>query len=308
MYFAENPAAGSPGGASFTGGESGSDDSVSNPPAYTIDELIAVCIARQVQDGDLLGQGMATPLVAAGLVLAQRTHAPNAYFASAIGQGMVQGWAPLGVATIEAFWVGKSVANASFITLVADVLHQLTPKEFFRPAQVDPHGNFNNIAFGQDPARPRLRLPGAAGIPDVTLYSDVVYMYVPRHSRAVFVPQVDVVSGLGHTPSRERGSGPRYLVSDLGQFDWFGGRMRLTTLHPGISLKRVQVKTGFELALAPDLAETPPPSAEELRLLREEIDPLGVRRLETLAGRARREHLRAILAAEGVLDEPDGTR
>ncbi|RPI98244.1 MAG: hypothetical protein EHM39_08320, partial [Chloroflexi bacterium] len=56
--------------------------------AYTIDELIAVCIARQVRDGDVLAHGLATPLVAAGYVLAQRTHAPNAYFASAVGQGV----------------------------------------------------------------------------------------------------------------------------------------------------------------------------------------------------------------------------
>ena len=78
--------------------------------------------------------------------------------------------------------------------------------------------------------------------------------------------------------------------------------MRLVTLHRGVSLKRVQAKTGFELAIAPDLHETPSPTEEELRLLREEIDPLGVRRLETLAGAARRDHLRTILAQEGVLD------
>ncbi len=269
------------------------------PPAadYTIDELIAVCIARQVRDGDHLAHGLATPLVAAGYILAQRTHAPNAYFASAVGQGVVYGWAPLGVARVEELWLGKALANASFVTLVADILHTLAPKEFFRPAQVDPQGNFNNIAIG----RPRLRLPGSGGIPDVSPVSSQMHIYVPRHSRAIFVPRLDVLSGMGHHPDRQHGSGPVYLISDLGQFDWANGTMRLTTLHAGVTLERVQARTGFPLEIAPDLGETPPPTQEQVRLLRDEIDPLGVRRLETLAGSARREHLRTILAQEGVL-------
>lgn len=273
------------------------------PPAadYTIDELIAVCIARQVRDGDHLAHGLATPLVAAGYILAQRTHAPNAYFASAVGQGVVYGWAPLGVARVEELWLGKALANASFVTLVADILHTLAPKEFFRPAQVDPHGNFNNIAI----RRPRLRLPGSGGIPDVSPVSSQMHIYVPRHSRAVFVPRLDVLSGMGHHPDRQHGSGPVYLISDLGQFDWANGTMRLTTLHAGVTLERVQARTGFPLEIAPDLHETPPPTQEQVRLLRDEIDPLGVRRLETLAGSARREHLRAILAQEGVLGPDD---
>jgi len=262
---------------------------------------MAVCIARQVQDGDLLAHGLATPLVAAGYVLAQRTHAPNAYFASAVGQGVTHEWAPLGVARAEELWVGKAVASASFITLAADLLHTIAPKEFFRPAQVDSAGNFNNIAIGSDYQRPRLRLPGTGGIPDVSVYSEQMYIYVPRHSRAVFVPALDWRSGLGHDPARTRGCGPRYLISDLGQFDWANGRMRLISLHSGVTLERIQAKTGFALDIAPDVGETPLPTDEELRLLREEIDPLGVRRLETLAGTARRDLLREILQREGVL-------
>ena len=269
--------------------------------AYTVDELIAVCIARQVEDGELLAHGLATPLVAAGYILAKRTHAPHALFASAIGQGVVQDWAPLGLAAAESLWLGKALAHASFVTIAADLLHTYAPKEFFRPAQIDGAGNTNNLAIGRQYERPRLRLPGSGGIPDVSVNSTRVYLYVPRHSRAVFVPRVDRVSGLGHSAQRQRGQGPRYLVSDLGQFDWVDGQMRLITLHPGATVERVQAKTGFDLLIAPDLHETPPPTAEDLRLLREEIDPLGVRRLETLAGAARREHLRAILAAESAL-------
>ncbi len=265
---------------------------------YTVDELLAVCIARQVSNGELLAHGLATPLVAAGYILAKRTHAPDAVFASAIGQGLVQDWAPLGLTTAETLWLGQAMAHTSFVSIAADLLHTYAPKEFFRPAQVDAAGNTNNLAIGRDHTRPRLRLPGSGGVPDVSVFSERIYLYVPRHSRAIFVPRVDWISGLGHDPARRQGHGPRYLVSDLGQFDWAEGRMRLTTLHPGVTVEQAQAKTGFALAIAPDLRETPPPTPEDLRLLREEIDPLGVRRLETLAGAARRAHLRAILSQE----------
>jgi acyl CoA:acetate/3-ketoacid CoA transferase beta subunit len=265
---------------------------------YTIDELISVCIARQIADGEVVAQGIATPLVAAGYLLAKCTHAPNLLFASAIGQGVCRDWAPLGLARVEALWLDKAMLSAGFARVATEILPRMRPLEFFRPAQVDARGNFNNIALGSNYRRPRLRLPGTGGIPDVTTYEERVYLYVPRHSRVTFVEQVDFVSGLGHVPERTRGAGPCYLVSDLAQFDFAGGRMRLTFLHPGVTLRQVQAKTGFALEVAPDYEETPPPTAEEVRLLREAIDPLGVRRLELLGGSARRDLLREILARE----------
>ncbi len=267
-------------------------------PAYSIDELICVCISRQVRDGDVWAQGINTPLVSAGLILGKIRYAPRARFTSAIGQALVQDWGPLGISTIEALWVGKGLIHLGFAAGAAEILPKFRPKEFFRPAQVDRRGNLNNIAFGRDYQRPRLRLPGSGGIPDVTPLYDHSYLYVPRHSRLTFADRIDYVSGLGHVPQRQAGGGPRYLITDLGQFDWHDGLMRLTSLHPGQSLKRVQRKTGFPLAIAADLRETEPPSAEDLRLLREEIDPLGTRKLETLGGAARKSLLREILQRE----------
>ena len=269
---------------------------------FTIDELISVCISRQIADGELVAQGIATPLVVAGYLLAGRTHAPNLMFVSAIGQGICRETAPLGLARAEAFWLDKALLNVGFARAVADVLPRLRPREFFRPAQVDAHGNFNNLALGSDYRRPRLRLPGSGGIPDVTTYGDRVCLYVPRHSRVTFVAKLDFVSGLGHSAARTHGAGPRYLVSDLGQFDFAGGRLRLTSRHPGVTLAQVRAKTGFELEASPDCVETKPPTAEEVRLLREEIDPLGVRRLELLGGAARKAALREILEKEAVLE------
>jgi glutaconate CoA-transferase subunit B len=268
---------------------------------YTVDELIAACIARQLEDGEVVAQGIATPLVMAGYLLARLTHAPGLQFASAIGQAVCEDWAPLGLARIEDLWLGKARMGGGFIQVAADVLPRFAPKEFFRPGQMDAQGNFNNIALGRDYRRPRMRLPGAGGIPDLTTFSDHVYTYVPRHSRITFVERVDFVSGLGHTPDRLHGSGPRYCVTDLGQFDWAEGRMRLTTLHRGMTVEHVRRKTDFPLEIAPDLHETPPPTAEDVRLLREEIDPLSVRKLEMLGGAARKDLIRSILAQENAL-------
>ncbi len=265
---------------------------------FSLDELICACIARQIDDGEVVAQGIATPLVAAGYLLAKCTHAPDLMFTSAIGQGLCRDWAPLGLAGVEGLWLERAITVFGFGRVVTEVLPRYHLKEFFRPGQVDAAGNFNNIAIGSNFRRPLLRLPGSGGIADVTPVTTLAYLYAPRHSRAVFVPELDFISGLGHSPGRSRGCGPCYLITNLGQFDFAHGQLRLTSLHPGVELEKVRTKTGFEVQLAPGLTETEPPTFEQLRLLRTKIDPLGVRRLELLSGSPRKALLREILAQE----------
>jgi glutaconate CoA-transferase, subunit B len=266
---------------------------------YTTDDLLCVCISRQVENGEMLAQGIATPLVAAGYLLARLTHAPDVVFASAIGNVLCRQAAPLGLTRVEDLWLGRALSSWGFCEAACEMLPSLAPKEFFRPAQVDATGQFNNIVLG-DYHRPKMRLPGSGGIPDVTPYHPRAYLYVPRHSRAVFVERLDFVSGLGlPTPARPgRRPGPRLLISDLGTFDFAEGRMRVRTIHRGVSLGEIQRSTGFTLGVAPDISETLPPSSEEVRLLREVIDPLGIRELERMSGSRRRQRLREIVRIE----------
>ena len=266
---------------------------------WTIEELLCICISRQIENGDVVVQGLATPVVAAGYLLAWKTHAPELWFASAIGQTMCVEGAPLRLTKVEELWLDKSLSVFGFVGGVADLMPSVNPKEFFRPGQVDAFGNFNNIAIGRDYQRPRLRLPGVGGIPDVTNYLENVYLYVPRHSRATFVSELSFRSGRGHSPHRSKGAGPRYLVSDLGVFDFDAGQLRLRSLHPGVGLSRIKAKTGFEFRTADPLTETPIPTEEELRILRDEVDPLGIRSLEFLTGPQRREKLETIVQLEG---------
>jgi acyl CoA:acetate/3-ketoacid CoA transferase beta subunit len=276
----------------------------------TIDEIMVYCMAQQIKDGEVVVQGLATPMVAIAYLLARQTHAPNIYFASAIGQGLCRYPAPISLTRVEGLWLDRALASVGFVTVAADLLPTMKPKEFFRPAQVDPFGNFNNIAFGKNYNRPRMRLPGTGGIPDVTTYSSQVYLYVPRHSRLTFVEELDFISGLGHNAKRTHGKGPRYLISDLGQFDFDPSsvinndkkpRLRLTTYHPGIDIERIRVKTGFELIISAGVKETPIPDKDELKLLRDVIDPLRIRCLELLSGTERRNLLHRILDKERIV-------
>jgi acyl CoA:acetate/3-ketoacid CoA transferase beta subunit len=270
---------------------------------WTIDEIICVCISRQIEDGEMVAQGMATPLVAAGYMLAKLTHAPNISFASVIGNSLCLEGGALAMSRVESVWIGLGRRFGAFTDIVCSVLPSMHLKEFFRPAQVDSQGSTNNVVFG-DHTRPRLRMPGAGGIPDLTAFSDRVYLYVPRHGKATFVPRLDFRSGVGVLSAAERqetgvpGPGPRLLVSDLGCFDFADGRMRLVSRHPGITAERIQAKTGFPLDVLPGCPETDPPTKEELRLLRQVIDPLGIRSVEVLGGGARWDKLREIARAE----------
>ncbi|MFN2218654.1 MAG: CoA-transferase subunit beta [Anaerolineae bacterium] len=267
--------------------------------SFTTDDLICVCISRQIEDGQILAQGIATPPVAAGYFLAKLTHAPNVIFASAIGNTLCQDGAPLALTVAEDLWLGKVLMFMSFAEAACELYPTMMPVEFFRPAQVDPFGNTNNIAIG-DHRQPRLRLPGCGGIADVTVNHPHAYLYVPRHSRAVFVEELDLVSGLGVAHSDRPGDrpGPRLLISELGVFDFATGRMRLVSYHPGVTVDQIRKKTGFPLDVAPDVHETAPPTGEEIRLLREEIDPLGIRDLDRMSGSRRRRKMREIIQAE----------
>ncbi|MER7734186.1 CoA-transferase [Streptomyces erythrochromogenes] len=148
-------------------------------------------------------------------------------------------------------------------------------------SQIDRFGNQNISCIG-DWERPDRQLLGVRGAPVNTLNNPVSY-WIPRHSVRVFVERVDMVCGVGHDRAAEAGVTrfhrlPR-VVSDLGVFDFAGpGRtMRLASLHPGVTVEQVRAATGFELALPDEVPYTREPTGPELRLIREVIDPKGLR-------------------------------
>lgn len=145
------------------------------------------------------------------------------------------------------------------------------------PSQIDAHGNTNISCIG-DWNQPKRQLLGARGGPGNTLLNPTSY-WVPKHSTRVFTEKVDFVSGVG----TDRGAHEiRAVVSNLAvlDFDTPDKRMRLRSVHPGVSVDDVVAATGFELAVPDDVPETRLPTAEELRIMRDVLDPKGLRERE----------------------------
>ncbi|MFI6802300.1 CoA-transferase subunit beta [Streptosporangium canum] len=156
-------------------------------------------------------------------------------------------------------------------------------------SQIDRYGNSNISCIG-DWARPRSQLLGVRGAPGNTVCDPTSY-WIPRHSPRVFVPKVDMVSGVGHDRAAEAGPSAyrhhdlRRVVTDLAvlDFDSPDHSMRLASVHPGVTVEEVVDRTGFPLAVPDAVPQTRLPTAEELRILREVLDPGSLREREVPA-------------------------
>jgi acyl CoA:acetate/3-ketoacid CoA transferase beta subunit len=152
-------------------------------------------------------------------------------------------------------------------------------------SQVDRYGNQNLAAIG-DYDRPTVQLLGYRGAPGNTINDPTSY-WVPNHGPRVFVEKVDTVTGIGWDRAGALGPAARFVdvrrvVSNLGVFDFEtpDRRMRLRSVHPGVGVDDVLVATGFELVVPADVPESRLPTPEELRLIREVIDPEDARERE----------------------------
>ncbi len=273
---------------------------------YTVDEMMTVLMAREVRNDDVMIVGVATPMVWAAFTLAKVTHAPDAIYHYIMGNTFV-----MEARQVSLLYLEMNTARAYRFqdsvecTLESLPSEKLTTIEFFRPAQIDQYGNTNNVCIG-DWEKPKIRLPGAAGILDFSMfYARGSFLYTPRHDKRTFVPTEDMffISGVGFPdgkPSICGGSGPQCVVSNLGYLDFEekSKRMRLSTIHPGIDIDSVKASTSFELVIPENLKETKPPTEKELKLLREKVDPLRVRKLEVLSGHEREDLLNEIIQKE----------
>ena len=266
---------------------------------WTVADLMAGCIAREIENGEVIAQGIATPLVSAGYLLAKLTHASDALLLYTLGNTLSLKAGTISLTNFEAITIGESLRRVTFPEISCELLPAIKPKEFFRPAQVDGKGNFNNVVIG-DCFKPKLRLPGAAGIPDVTCFYPKIYLYVPRHNKRVFVEEVDFVSGLGsHIKKGSKNPVSRTvrIITNLCILDIKNEKPTLSSIHPGVSLDEVIENTGFDIEIPSNLGETQPPKEKDLLLLKE-IDPFGVRELELLTGDDRLQRIKKIVIEE----------
>lgn len=264
-----------------------------------VDQMVAT-MSHLVQDGDFLAEGIGTFLPTAAYMLAKHTHAPDCTSLCPNGNSLVTGVRTLTLGHDEfdtvpgaAMWLDYQQINLAYMPAIF-IGERPRWTEFMRPAQIDPMGATNNVCIGPH-ARPRVRLPGSAGIPDASTVAPRFYYYAPRHSRQLFVPQLDFCSGAGH-PGAGAGN-PRCVtvVTNLGVLvSGPSGRLHVTQLHPGVTREEIAGETGFELDWADDVKTSTPPTDAELGLLDATIDPRGLRFLEALTGASRRTRLRAL--------------
>lgn len=258
------------------------------------ENLMPCAMARLIRDGDWTSHGASVPLAGAALFLALETHAPHVEF-------WIQGCVSpadhdLRDALIDPVrLLDKTKAHMSQAEIINFSLRGNSLFQFLRPLQIDPFGNIN-VSLIEREGKPPLRFqPIAAG--DAINAIRRVCLYVTEHSPRVFTERLARRTGSGWdtgTPWREReglpAGGPVAVVTPLAVLD-FGDegdaerRLRVRSVHPGVTLEQVQEGTGFALDPAPDLVETPAPTEAELAAL-ERVDPERVRLLEFATTRA----------------------
>jgi acyl CoA:acetate/3-ketoacid CoA transferase beta subunit len=152
-------------------------------------------------------------------------------------------------------------------------------------SQIDRYGNQNIACIGEW-QKPKAQLLGVRGAPGNTINHPTSY-WVAKHSKRVFVETVDMVSGVGYDRAKELGAAGRFheirrVVTNLGVFDFEtdDNRMRIRSIHPGVTVDEIVENTGFELVIPEKLDETRAPTADELQLISEVIDPKGLRQRE----------------------------
>jgi glutaconate CoA-transferase subunit B len=154
---------------------------------------------------------------------------------------------------------------------------------FLGAAQIDRFGNINTTVIG-DYACPKVRLPGSGGACEIAIHARKVFV-IMRLKRRAFVEEIDFCTSAGHLTgepgAREKlgmpGAGPQLVVTDkaIFHFDKDTGEMFLHSVHPGVTVEEVRAEVSWPLKTAPDVKTTEPPTAEELRLIRDKLDPGG---------------------------------
>jgi glutaconate CoA-transferase subunit A len=181
----------------------------------------------------------------------------------------------------------------------------LVTHEVVSAAQIDRHANTNNIEV-VSPSGKRIRLPGQGGMADVSNMHANFLLYVTRHSPLTLVERVDYVSAArGLLTDEERIAagyqpGRVLLITNLCVFalDVDSRELEVVSIHPGVTPNDVRAATGFPVRLAANVETTAIPTVDDLRLIRTDIDPLGMRRLEFVAGKERGPLLAALIESE----------
>jgi glutaconate CoA-transferase, subunit B len=245
---------------------------------YSSAELMIINAARLLRDNDVVFVGVGQPNLSCNL--AKRTHAPNLvmiYEAGVIGAEPARLPLSIGDPTL----VCGSLAVVSMYDIFTLYLQRgNVDVGFMGGAQIDKFGNINATAIGSDYDHPKTRLPGSGGSQEIAAWANRCYIMTP-HQKRRFPEKVDFMTSAGFLNGRQertatgvRGNGMVGVVTDLGFLEPDeNGELILTSLHPGKTTDQAKENTGWDLKIAANLKRTEPVTENELRILREELDP-----------------------------------
>ena len=243
----------------------------------TITELLTVLAARELAGRRIVFAGIGLPTLAAAL--AELTVAPDIEI---IYESGVTGAHPAGLPTTisDSILVTGAEAVLPMPQLFGYVIQgQRIDTGFLGAAQIDRHGSLNSTLIGGSYARPEHRLPGSGGAIEVMAHAREVFVVMRRHTPQTLVDRLDFVtspapSGASVGAGRQAsGRGVSRLITPLGVLTRDDDELVLRSVNPGVDVARVRSATGWPLKVADDVSDAEPPTAEELRVLREVLDP-----------------------------------
>jgi glutaconate CoA-transferase subunit B len=241
---------------------------------YSADEIMTVTASRQLRDGAVCFVGIGLPSAACNL--ARMTHAPGLVLIYESGTvGTKPSVLPLSIGD------GELAETADCLVPLPEIFgHYLQRGRidigFLGAAQIDRFGNLNTTVVGEY-ARPRVRLPGGGGAPDIAAHARAVLIVMKQSPRS-FVPRLDFRTSCGHLEGRGSrraagfpGQGPQIVITDFGTLEPHPGtdELQLTGLYPGVTVEAARAATGWPLEVAPEIERLPAPAPSDLAALRD---------------------------------------
>lgn len=245
---------------------------------YAPSEIMVARAARELKNDDVVFVGIGLPNLTCNL--AKKLQAPDLiliYESGAIGAAPSR--LPLSIG--DPCLVTDSISVCSMVEVFNYYLQGgLIDVGFLGGAQVDRFGNINSTVIGNY-EKPKVRLPGSGGACEIAIHAKKIFMILMQ-SRRTFPRKIDFITSPGFINGGNQrkkfnmpGEGPNLVITDFGvyRFSKKYYEMILTEIHPGISLEKLRADISWDIKISPNLETTEPPSKEELRIIREELDP-----------------------------------
>jgi glutaconate CoA-transferase subunit B len=246
---------------------------------YNTIEMMIVAAARHLEDRATVGVGTGAPCAAA--MLAQKTHAPKLVIMfEAGGISPLLPTMPISVGDSRTFY--KAIMASGMCEIMETSQRGMVDYTFLGGAQIDMYGNLNTTVIG-DWHKPKVRLPGSGGANDFASFCWKIMVIAPQDIKR-FVPKVNFITSPGYLDgpgAREKAglpanTGPYKVITNMAVmgYDEETKRMCVESIHSGFTFEQLQENCGFPLLKSKEIVKTPPPSVEELEILRSEVDPL----------------------------------